>query len=29
MKHCPHRHRPLIAIDHYGKRLIGCVEKRG
>jgi hypothetical protein len=26
MKHCPHYHRPLIAIDHYGERLIGCVE---
>jgi len=23
---CPHRHRPLIEIDHYGERLIGCIE---
>ena len=23
---CPHCHRPLIAIDHYGERLIGCIE---
>jgi hypothetical protein len=26
MKHCPHCHRPLIEIDHYGERLIGCIE---
>ena len=26
MKHCPHGHRPLIAIDPYGERLIGCLE---
>ncbi len=23
---CPHCHRPLIEIDHYGELLIGCVE---
>jgi hypothetical protein len=23
---CPHCHRPLIEIDHYGERLIGCIE---
>jgi hypothetical protein len=22
----PHCHHPLIEIDHYGERLIGCVE---
>jgi hypothetical protein len=22
----PHCHRPLIEIDYYGERLIGCVE---
>jgi len=26
MKHCPHCHRPLIEIDHYGEWLIGCAE---
>jgi hypothetical protein len=26
MKHCHHCRRPLIAIDYYGERLIGCVE---
>lgn len=26
MKHCPHCHRLLIEIDHYGERLIGCIE---
>jgi hypothetical protein len=23
---CPHCRRPLIEIDHYGERLIGCIE---
>ena len=23
---CPHCHRPLIEIDYYGERLIGCIE---
>ena len=23
---CPHCQRPLIEIDHYGERLIGCIE---
>ena len=23
---CPHCHRPLIEIDHYGERLIGCID---
>jgi hypothetical protein len=23
---CPHCHCPLIEIDHYGDRLIGCIE---
>ena len=22
----PHCHQPLIEIDHYGERLIGCLE---
>ena len=26
MKHCSHCYRPLIQIDHYGERLIGCIE---
>jgi len=26
MRTCPHCHRPLIEIDYYGERLIGCVE---
>jgi len=26
MKHWPDCHRPLIDIDHYGERLIGCLE---
>ena len=25
-KTCPTCHNPLIEIDHYGKRLIGCIE---
>ena len=29
MKHCPHGHRPLIAIDPYGERLTGYLEKAG
>jgi uncharacterized protein YbaR (Trm112 family) len=23
---CPHCHRPLVEIDYYGERLIGCIE---
>ena len=23
---CPDCHRTLIEIDHYGERLIGCIE---
>jgi hypothetical protein len=23
---CSHCHRPRIEIDHYGDRLIGCIE---
>jgi hypothetical protein len=23
---CPHCQRPLIEIDYYGERLIGCIE---
>jgi hypothetical protein len=23
---CPECRRPLIEIDHYGERLIGCIE---
>jgi hypothetical protein len=23
---CPHRRGPLIEIDHYGERLVGCIE---
>jgi hypothetical protein len=23
---CPDCHRPLIEIDHYGERLIGCIK---
>jgi hypothetical protein len=23
---CSHCKRPLIEIDHYGERLIGCIE---
>jgi len=23
---CPHCHRPLIQIDRYGERPIGCIE---
>jgi hypothetical protein len=23
---CPHCHRSLIEIDHYGERLIGCID---
>jgi hypothetical protein len=26
MKHCPHCHHPLIDIDYYGDRLIGCID---
>jgi hypothetical protein len=26
MKHCPFCRRHIIEIDHYGERLIGCVE---
>jgi hypothetical protein len=26
MPTCPHCHRPLIQIYHYGERLIGCIE---
>ena len=26
MTHCPHCHGPLIEIDHYGERLIGCPQ---
>ena len=26
MDTCPHCRRPLIEIDHYGERLIGCIE---
>jgi hypothetical protein len=26
LKDCPDCHAPLIEIDHYGERLIGCVE---
>jgi hypothetical protein len=26
MTHCPHCHGPLIEIDYYGERLIGCIE---
>jgi hypothetical protein len=26
LKHCPECHGPLIEIDYYGLRLIGCVE---
>ena len=26
MKHRPHCHSPLIEIDHYSERLIGCIE---
>jgi len=24
-EHCPHCQRPLIEIDCYGERLIGCI----
>ena len=23
---CPSCHRTLIEIDHYGERLVGCIE---
>jgi len=23
---CPNCHCPLIEIDHYGERLVGCIE---
>ena len=26
LKNCPQCHGPLIEIDHYGLRLIGCLE---
>ena len=26
MSACPHCHQRLIEIDHYGERLIGCIE---
>ena len=26
MRTCPHCHGRLIEIDHYGERLIGCIE---
>jgi hypothetical protein len=26
MNHCPDCHNPLIEIDHYGERMIGCIE---
>jgi hypothetical protein len=26
MTHCPHCHRPLIEIDYYSERLIGCIK---
>jgi hypothetical protein len=28
MRQCPHCHRPLIEIDHYGEQLIGCRQGR-
>jgi hypothetical protein len=28
-EHCPHCHRPLIEIDYYGERLLGCIEGKG
>jgi hypothetical protein len=29
MKHCAHCHGPLIEIDHYGERLVGCIDEAG
>ena len=29
LKHCAQCHGPLIEIDHYGERLIGCPRFRG
>ena len=26
MDRCPYCRRPLIEIDHFGERLIGCIE---
>jgi hypothetical protein len=26
MTHCPHCHRPLIEIDHYGQMPVGCID---
>jgi hypothetical protein len=26
LKHCAQCHGPLIEIDHYGERLIGCID---
>jgi hypothetical protein len=26
LKDCPECHASLIEIDHYGERLVGCVE---
>jgi hypothetical protein len=23
---CPYCHRPLMEIDYYGERLVGCLE---
>jgi hypothetical protein len=29
LKHCSHCQGPLIEIDYYGQRLIGCIECKG
>jgi uncharacterized Zn finger protein (UPF0148 family) len=26
LKDCPQCHAPLIEIDHFGERLVGCME---
>jgi hypothetical protein len=26
LKDCPQCHGPLLEIDHYGERLVGCME---
>jgi hypothetical protein len=26
IENCPHCHRPLIEIDQFGDRLIGCAD---
>jgi hypothetical protein len=26
LKHCSQCHAPLMEIDHYGERLVGCIE---